>query len=44
LTLPNSNHEGKGSPIEKIALRAKVSRPSAKNDNGLGAGHFAVGE
>jgi hypothetical protein len=44
LTLPNSNHEGKGSPIEKIALRAKVSRPSAKNRNRFGADPLAVAE
>jgi hypothetical protein len=29
-TLPNSNHEGKGSPIEKLVCRAKVSPQRAK--------------
>jgi hypothetical protein len=31
-TLPNSNHEGKGSPIEKMVFCAKVSPRAKKID------------
>jgi hypothetical protein len=31
-TLPNSNHEGKGSPIEKMVFCAKVSPRTKKID------------
>jgi hypothetical protein len=36
-TLPNSNHEGKGSPIEKMVCRAKVSPQRAKSPDRVAA-------
>jgi hypothetical protein len=37
-TLPNSNHEGKASPIEKMVCRAKVSSATSEKDRlGLAA-------
>jgi len=40
-TLPNSNHEGKGSPIEKMVCGAKVS-PATSKKTGTACGRVVA--